>query len=36
MGHDYARNIHRKIAVAELVEVKQVGANFANQAGKEI
>ncbi len=36
VGHDHARNIHREIAVAELVEVKQVGANFANQAGEEI
>ena len=36
VGHHHAGDIDREIAVAELVEVKQVGANFANQAGKEI
>ena len=36
MGHDHARDIDWEIAVAELVEVKQVGANFAHQAGEEL
>ena len=32
--HDYARQVHRQIAVAKLVEVQHVGPYFANQAGR--